>query len=278
MKKLLYIEDTENNRILITRRLGQSGYQVLTAENAAQGIEVARAEKPDLILMDMGLPDVDGWSATRRFKSDARLEHIPIIALTAHVMHGDREKAIAAGCDDYDTKPFHFARLLSKIEGLLVAYEGRSPGTEQIESEPAAVKPPLADLIAQAQHDLRNPLGNILGFCEILLGQIPPGSEEALRLGLQSIENSANLMVTEINRGLDPDRSPPGANEISSLQAQLRQQASHILLTIQTLLSKRADLEDDLWAVDLRKMSDSARRVSDLIEKGLSFYPVLVNP
>ena len=123
MIKLLYIEDTENNRILITRRLGQNGYQVLTAENAEQGIAMARAEKPDLILMDMGLPDVDGWSATRRLKADPTLKDIPVIALTAHVMRGDREKAIAAGCDDYDTKPFQFARLLTKIETLLAGDE-----------------------------------------------------------------------------------------------------------------------------------------------------------
>jgi len=119
MSKILYIEDTENNRILITRRLGQSGYKVLTAETAEEGMLLARAERPDLILMDMGLPGVDGWSSTRHFKSDPDLKTIPIIALTAHVMHGDREKALAAGCDDYDTKPFQFTRLLSKMETLL---------------------------------------------------------------------------------------------------------------------------------------------------------------
>jgi CheY-like chemotaxis protein len=119
MYKILYIEDTENNRILITRRLAQSDYKVVTAENAEQGMAMARAEKPDLILMDMGLPGVDGWSATRRLKADPTLKHIPVIALTAHVMNGDREKALAAGCDDYDTKPFQFARLLSKIEALV---------------------------------------------------------------------------------------------------------------------------------------------------------------
>ena len=130
MIKILYIEDTENNRILITRRLAQSDYKVLTAETAEQGLAVARAEKPDLILMDMGLPGVDGWSATRRFKDDPELKNIPVIALTAHVMHGDREKALAAGCDDYDTKPFQFARLVSKIEALLAAAEHRSRWAE----------------------------------------------------------------------------------------------------------------------------------------------------
>ncbi len=129
--KILYIEDTENNRILITRRLAQSNYKVVTAETAEQGVALARSEKPDLILMDMGLPEVDGWSATRRLKDDPELKDIPVIALTAHVMHGDREKALAAGCDDYETKPFHFVRLLRKIEAVLAARGtgSQSPGT-----------------------------------------------------------------------------------------------------------------------------------------------------
>ena len=119
MFKILYIEDTENNRILVRRYLNRNGYHVLTAEDAEQGLAVALAELPDLILMDLGLPGTDGWTATRNFKNDPALQHIPIIALTAHVMQGDREKALEAGCDDYDTKPFQFARLMSKIDALL---------------------------------------------------------------------------------------------------------------------------------------------------------------
>src|SRR2546421_2734613 len=121
MRKILYIEDTENNRILVTRRLEKKGYRVLTAENAEQGLALARAERPHLILMDMGMPDIDGWTATRQLRADPRLNHIPVIALTAHAMQGDREKAIAAGCDDYETKPFDFPRLFEKIEARLAA-------------------------------------------------------------------------------------------------------------------------------------------------------------
>jgi len=119
MHKILYIEDTENNRILVTRQLQRCGYQVLTAEDATDGLAKAAAEQPDLILMDMGLPDLDGWEATRRLKADDRLKHIPVIALTAHVMQGDRESSLEAGCDDYDTKPFQFPRLLAKIKALI---------------------------------------------------------------------------------------------------------------------------------------------------------------
>ena len=119
MHRILYIEDTENNRILVTRQLERKGYRVLTAEDAATGLALAAKEPPDLILMDMGLPDVDGWEVTRRLKTNPMLNHIPIIALTAHVMQGDRESSLEAGCDDYDTKPFQFPRLISKIERLL---------------------------------------------------------------------------------------------------------------------------------------------------------------
>ena len=124
MAKILYIEDTENNRILVTRRLERKGHQVLTAENADAGLALARAELPDLILMDMGLPGTDGWTATRQFKADAKLGHIPVIAVTAHAMQGDEEKSLAAGCDEYETKPFDFPRLFEKIERFLA----RPPG------------------------------------------------------------------------------------------------------------------------------------------------------
>src|SRR5215510_4629806 len=121
MSKILYIEDTENNRILITRRLEKKGYQLLTADDAEQGLAMAERELPDLILMDMGLPGIDGWEATRRLKSSPKLRHIPVVALTAHAMQEERDKSLQAGCDDYDTKPFEFPRLLDKIQALLAA-------------------------------------------------------------------------------------------------------------------------------------------------------------
>ena len=121
MPTILYIEDTENNRILVERALKRGGFAVLTAEEATAGLEIAAREKPDLILMDMGLPGMDGWEATRRIKADESLKHIPVIALTAHAMAGDEERSLAAGCDDYDTKPFDFPRLLGKIKARLAA-------------------------------------------------------------------------------------------------------------------------------------------------------------
>ena len=119
MSRILYIEDTENNRILVKRRLEKNGYQVLTAESAGEGLALARAERPELILMDMGMPGTDGWSATRQLKADPELKGIPVIAVTAHAMQGDRQRALEAGCDDYETKPFDFPGLMEKIEALL---------------------------------------------------------------------------------------------------------------------------------------------------------------
>jgi CheY-like chemotaxis protein len=119
MTTILIVEDNELNRDMLSRRLERKGYQILLAVNGEKGIEVAHANVPDLILMDMSLPVVDGWEATRRLKADEALKHIPVIALTAHAMANDREKALDAGCDDYDTKPIELPRLLGKIEALL---------------------------------------------------------------------------------------------------------------------------------------------------------------
>jgi CheY-like chemotaxis protein len=119
MPKILLVEDNEMNRDMLSRRLAKKGFEVVMAVDGEQGLERARSEAPDLILMDMSLPVIDGWEATRRLKADGNLSRIPVIALTAHAMAGDREKALEAGCDDYDTKPIELARLLSKIEALV---------------------------------------------------------------------------------------------------------------------------------------------------------------
>lgn len=119
--KILLVEDNEMNRDMLSRRLERKGYSVVIAVDGGEGIELARREAPDLILMDMSLPVVDGWEATRRLKGAEDTRGIPVIALTAHAMSGDREKSLEAGCDDYDTKPIELPRLLGKIEALLQA-------------------------------------------------------------------------------------------------------------------------------------------------------------
>ncbi len=119
MVKILYAEDNEDNIYLLTRRLGRKGFEVVVAKNGREALTLARSERPDLILMDLNLPVLDGWEATRQLKSSPELQAIPVIALTSHAMAGDREKALAAGCDDYDTKPIDLTRLLGKISARL---------------------------------------------------------------------------------------------------------------------------------------------------------------
>jgi two-component system cell cycle response regulator DivK len=121
MTRILYVEDNDDNVYVITNRLGRSGFTVLVARDGEQGVAMARAEQPDLILMDLRLPVIDGWEATQRIKADEATRHIPILALSAHAMTGDRARALAAGCDDYDTKPIDLPRLRAKIDALLRA-------------------------------------------------------------------------------------------------------------------------------------------------------------
>jgi len=129
MAKILLVEDNELNRDMLSRRLQRQGHQVVLATDGAQGIELGRSEDPDLILLDMSLPVIDGWQAAQHLKTAPETRRIPIIALTAHAMAGDREKALEAGCDDYDTKPIDLPRLLEKINALLEGHAGgMTPG------------------------------------------------------------------------------------------------------------------------------------------------------
>jgi CheY-like chemotaxis protein len=116
--KILYVEDNEDNIFMLKNRLTRAGHTVVIANDGAQGVAMARSERPDMILMDLSLPVLDGWQATRQIKAAPETKHIPVIALTANAMAGDREKALAAGCDDYDTKPVELPRLLGKIKEL----------------------------------------------------------------------------------------------------------------------------------------------------------------
>ena len=116
--KILYVDDNDDNVYVLKNRLTRAGHTIIVAGDGAEGVAMAAQEQPDLILMDLGLPVLDGWEATRRIKAAPETQHIPVIALTAHAMTGDREKALAAGCDDFDTKPVELSRLLGKIKAL----------------------------------------------------------------------------------------------------------------------------------------------------------------
>lgn len=129
MAKILVVEDNEMNLDMLSRRLSRRGHNIIVAVDGAQGIELAQKEMPELILMDMSLPVLDGWQATRQLKSNPAMKHIPIIALTAHAIAGDREKCLAAGCDEYESKPIKFPQLLAKIE-MFIGSDGG--GSEEV--------------------------------------------------------------------------------------------------------------------------------------------------
>ncbi|HVS02390.1 MAG TPA: response regulator [Thermoanaerobaculia bacterium] len=132
MPRLLLVEDNEMNRDMLSRRLSRKGFDIAVAVDGAKGVELARTSSPDLILMDMSLPVLDGWDATRLLKADPETMRIPVIALTAHAMSDDRQKALDAGCDDYDTKPVELPRLLAKIERLLGMAKEASSAEEAV--------------------------------------------------------------------------------------------------------------------------------------------------
>lgn len=152
VKKILLVEDNEMNRDMLSRRLAKRGYAVVMAVDGAEGVAMATSESPDLVLMDMGLPVIDGWTATRQIKADPATARIPVLALTAETMEGDREKCLAAGCDDYDTKPVDLERLIEKMEALLL-------GGATAPEKPSHVS---------SSHDLLTPLNAIIGYAEIL--------------------------------------------------------------------------------------------------------------
>ena len=137
MTKILLVEDNEMNRDMLSRRLERKGFEVALAVDGRSGAEMARTGAPDLVLMDMSLPVLDGWEATRLLKSQPETRHIPVIALTAHAMSSDRARALEAGCDDYDTKPIDLPRLLGKIEALLAG----GAGGDSVVPKPVAAEP-----------------------------------------------------------------------------------------------------------------------------------------
>lgn len=190
MKKILLVEDNEMNRDMLSRRLAKRGYTVVMAVDGAEGVTMARSESPDLVLMDMGLPVMDGWTATRHIKAAAATARIPVVALTAETMEGDREKCLAAGCDEYDTKPVDLERLIGKMEALLA---GSKP-LPLIPSAPGSLPP------ASPSHEFLTPLNAIIGYAEILAERSQARPEDLA--DLQKILSAARELQVRIQKFL----------------------------------------------------------------------------
>lgn len=186
VKKILLVEDNEMNRDMLSRRLAKRGYAVVMAVDGAEGVTMARSESPDLVLMDMGLPVMDGWTATRHIKADPATARIPVLALTAETMEGDREKCLAAGCDDYDTKPVDLERLIGKMEALLAGSRPAPSMSGAPESLPSA----------SPSHELLTPLNAIIGYAEILAERSQARPEDLA--DLQKILSAARELQVRI--------------------------------------------------------------------------------
>jgi len=185
VKKILLVEDNEMNRDMLSRRLTKRGYAVVMAVDGAEGVAMALSESPDLVLMDMGLPVIDGWTATRQIKADPATAKVSVLALTAETAEGDREKCLAAGCDDYDTKPVDLERLIGKIETLLAGAKS--------ESSPAN---PDVSSSASPSHELLTPLNAIIGYTEILAERSQSRPEDLA--DLQKILSAAHELHSRI--------------------------------------------------------------------------------
>jgi CheY-like chemotaxis protein len=204
MPRILLVEDNEMNRDMLSRRLGRKGFEVAIVGDGLQGLEAARSDSFDLILMDLSLPGIDGWEATRRLKADPATRAIPIIALTAHAMAGDRQRAIEAGCDDYDIKPVDFPRLLTKIEAVLSHRGSRMP-LDTTPAEPDDRRAP-----GLLRHDLIGPLFRILGYCELLAEDAEALGRSSRAQSLLAIRGLGNEIRRVIDQALlgwsEPDR------------------------------------------------------------------------
>lgn len=231
MHKVLLVEDNDMNREMLSRRLLRKGFDVVMAVDGLQGLAMATSQRPDIILMDMSLPGIDGWEATRRIKADAATHDVPVIALTAHAMSDDRAKALAAGCDEFDTKPVDLPRLLAKMEALLNATPRASSGSANPVATAPSLAPDTADITlpavaaslvgfkaelehfcmqvgvpAAVQQDLQVVLDEICA--NVFRHAYPPQQPGPLRMRLRRREQALEITLSDHGRPFDPLARP----------------------------------------------------------------------
>ena len=262
MPRILLVEDNEMNRDMLSRRLGRKGFEVAIAPDGPQGLELARRGPFDLILMDLSLPEIDGWEATRRLKADSTTSRIPVIALTAHAMAGDRERAVEAGCDDYDTKPIDLPRLLAKIETIL-----SSRGTRMPTDSPPAPERDYRSMPGLLRHDLIGPIVRILGYCELLAEDADAQGRTFRAQSLRSIRGLANEIRKSIDKALlrwdDPDRPI----DLGPLLPLIQDPSRAIIHACDALEEASESVPDrDGFLEDLARIRDDARALIVMIQ------------
>ena len=262
MAKILLIEDNEINRNMLVRRLERRGYSVVSGRNGSEALPKSLSESPDLILMDMSMPVMDGWEATQQIKDNPQVQQIPVIALTAHAMAGDREKALAGGCDSYETKPIDFKRLISKIEDWLPT--APEPEDKDIASSDSAVDEQLERLLLRhLRHELCTPINAIIGYSEILLDEVSEAANTDLYQDLQKVHVAGLQLLNSTDAILNPTqlKHHPVAQDINSFSARVRLE---LLTPLSTVMGYCEMLIEDAPAVhttDLQRIDTAAQRL-----------------
>ncbi|MEO1590713.1 MAG: response regulator, partial [Cyanobacteria bacterium J06632_22] len=271
MAKILLLEDNQVNRDMLVRRLKQQGYDVVTGENGTDALPQALAETPDLILMDMSMPVMDGWEATQQLKQDGRVQHIPILALTAHAMAGDREKALAVGCDDYDSKPINLTRLVGKIEALLPELPEITSAVLPTPTDPQR-DPVEALLLRHLRHELCTPINAIIGYSEILLDELPApptptANGDTTRSDITQIHTAGLQLLTAANTILNPDQleTHPVAQDIHSFSARVRLELLTPLSTVMGYSEILLEETSGTVLADLQRIDTAARQLLEMI-------------
>lgn len=256
MAKILLLEDNDINRDMLARRLQRQGYKVALGCNGTEALPKALSEAPDLILMDMSMPVMDGWEATQQLKGHAQVQAIPVIALTAHAMAGDREKALAVGCDGYDTKPIDFQRLVNKIETLL-------PNQLELASVSKTAPVSAADeqmerlLLRHLRHELCTPINAVIGYSEILLDEVSEAQNAQLKDDLHKVHTAGLQLLASTDAILNPSqlKDHPVAQDVNSFGSRVRLELLTPLSTVigyseMLLEDAPAALLDDLQRID----------------------------
>lgn len=253
--RILLVEDNPTNREMLSRRLQRAGYKVLLALDGQQAIASTSTNLPDLVLMDLNMPVLDGWEAARQIKSQHATRHIPIIALTAQAEAEERRRAFEAGCDDYETKPIQFDRLLAKVTALLKSRTESVPGTAQPPASPAGLAPEL-------KHNILTLLNQITGFADLLIEQAESSNNRRLLVDFRKIHCAAAGLLTETKDVFQNTNTAGG-----DLNHRLRTPLNDVIGFVELAQEQCFDQGQEGLLSDLQKIHTAASTLSETLQR-----------